>query len=450
MQTIDISYSQEIYTVSRLNHEVRFLLEEQFPLLWIEGEISNFVAPTSGHWYFSLKDTHAQVRCAMFRPQNRLLTFTPKDGMQVLLKARISLYEGRGDYQLLIEHLEEAGLGKLQQAFLALKNRLQAAGLFDAIHKKTLPTMPKVIGIITSPTGAAIRDILSVLKRRYCSAPIIIYPTLVQGDLAAPAIVKAIKTANARQECDVLILARGGGSLEDLWPFNEESVAQAIFQSRIPIISGVGHEIDFTIADFVADVRAPTPSAAAELISPDINKLLLTLDENKKYFIRLIQQVTQQLKQQIYWLKKQLQQQHPKRRLTQQMQQIDLQEAALIRLQDNLIFKRKVQLATLYEKLQRLTPQHKLHSLQHVFQHQYHILKNTLTNTLQKYQQQLTNLAGKLDGLSPLATLKRGFSITSRKQDQHILRSSQEIKPGETVQIQLMQGKLDCTVEKIS
>src|SRR3990167_11367189 len=267
MQTTTHEAQTEVYTVSRLNNEVKFILEDRFPWVWVEGEISNFAAPHSGHWYFSLKDNTAQVRCAMFRGQQRKLIFTPKDGMHVLINARVSLYENRGEFQLIAESMEERGEGKLRRAFEMLKKKLETAGLFDPLHKKKLPSFPKQIGIITSETGAAIADILTILKRRFPSIPIIVYPTLVQGTLAAPSIVKALKTANRRNECDVIILARGGGSLEDLWAFNEEIVAYAIFESDIPIISGVGHEIDFTIADFVADVRAPTPSAAAEMIT---------------------------------------------------------------------------------------------------------------------------------------------------------------------------------------
>src|SRR3990167_2179819 len=224
MQIIDLEQDESIYSVSRLNSEVRTLLENTFPLVWIEGEISNFAAPNSGHWYFSLKDANAQIRCAMFRGNQRKLNFLPKDGLHVLLRARVSLYENRGEFQLIAEYIEDRGEGKLRRAFEALKKKLQLAGLFDPAHKKTLPAFPRHIGVITSPTGAAIRDILTVLKRRYPCASVIIYPTLVQGTAAAPHIVNAFQIATRRNECDVLILARGGGTLEDLWSFNEESV----------------------------------------------------------------------------------------------------------------------------------------------------------------------------------------------------------------------------------
>ncbi|HSD73419.1 MAG TPA: exodeoxyribonuclease VII large subunit, partial [Steroidobacteraceae bacterium] len=260
---------RDVYTVSRLNREARALLERAMPALWIEGEMSNFAAPSSGHWYFSLKDSGAQVRCAMFRQRNYLSVCKPRDGLHVLARARVSLYEPRGEYQLLVDHLEEAGEGALRRRFEALKARLHQEGLFAAERKRALPTLPRRIGVITSPTGAAIRDILNVLRRRFCSVPVLIYPVPVQGAGAASQIAAAIRFASGRADCDVLVLARGGGSLEDLWAFNEESVARALFECRIPIVCGVGHEIDFTIADFVADVRAPTPSAAAELVAPN-------------------------------------------------------------------------------------------------------------------------------------------------------------------------------------
>ncbi len=403
MNTIDISQSEEIYTVSRLNREVRFLLEGSFATLWVEGEISNFVAPNSGHWYFSLKDANAQIRCAMFRPQNRRIAFTPEDGMHVIIKARVSLYEGRGDFQLLVESVEEAGVGKLQQEFEALKKRLSAAGLFDPAHKKALPAFPTCVGVVTSPTGAAIRDILSVLKRRFSCVPIIIYPTLVQGELAAKNIVSAIQAANRRKECDVLILARGGGSLEDLWPFNEEIVAYAIHRSHIPTVSAVGHEIDFTIADFVADLRASTPSVAAELVTPDKEELLAAAAQNKRHLVHLTKQKLHHFQQNLIWIKKNLQQQHPKRRLAEQNQQLDLCELTLIRLQ---------------------------------------------TKLLTQHQANLNTLQAKLDALSPFATFKRGFSIATRAKDQKILCDAQEVKVGDKINLRLMKGNLECTVDK--
>ena len=254
---------RNVFTVSRLNREVRVLLERGLGVVWVEGELSNFSQPSSGHWYFSLKDRDAQLRCAMFRLKNAVLGFTPKAGQQVLARGRISLYEPRGDYQLIVEHLEEAGVGALKREFERLKVKLAAEGLFALERKRSLPRFPRRIGVVTSPSGAAIRDVLHILARRFPPASVLVYPTPVQGAASVPAIVEALQTASARAECDVLIVARGGGSIEDLWSFNDERVARAICASSIPVVSGIGHEIDFTIADFVADARAPTPSGAA-------------------------------------------------------------------------------------------------------------------------------------------------------------------------------------------
>ena len=276
---------EDIYTITQLNREVSELLEEVFPIIWVEGEISNLAKPASGHLYFTLKDNNAQVRCAFFRNRHTNLRFDLNNGMKVLAKVNVGLYEGRGEYQLIIEQIEPAGAGALQIAFDALKQKLATEGLFDKEHKKVPPKYPKTIGIITSSTGAAIRDILSILKRRYPLGDLIIYPVPVQGDGAAAAIAKKIKIAEKRNECDVFILTRGGGSLEDLWAFNEEVVARTIFDIDTPIISGIGHEIDFTIVDFIVDLRAATPSAAAELVSPDIGEVIQKLKHYEKQLI---------------------------------------------------------------------------------------------------------------------------------------------------------------------
>src|SRR5438874_763465 len=260
--------ARDVHSVTRVNREVRALLERGLPVLWVEGELTNFSQPASGHWYFTLKDREAQLRCAMFRMRNALVGFTPSAGAQVLVRGRVSVYEARGEYQLIVEHLEEAGVGALRREFERLKAKLAAEGLFALERKRGLPRFPRRIGVITSPSGAALRDILHILARRFPPAPVLIYPTAVQGAAAAPALVAALEIASGRAEVDVLILARGGGSLEDLWAYNDERVARAIYASRLPIVSGVGHEIDFTIADFVADARAPPPAAGSALEAP--------------------------------------------------------------------------------------------------------------------------------------------------------------------------------------
>lgn len=443
MQSTDVK--QDIYTVSRLNNEVRLLLEESFLHVWVEGEISNFAAPNSGHWYFSLKDPAAQVRCAMFKGSQRQLGFIPKDGMHVLIRAKVSLYPNRGDYQLIADVMEERGEGKLRRAYELLKKKLEAAGLFADEHKKPLPLFPKQIGVVTSATGAAIRDILTVLKRRYPCAPIIIYPTLVQGATAAPTIVKAIQTANARKECDVLIVARGGGSLEDLWPFNEETVANAIYQSDIPIVSGVGHEVDFTIADHVADLRAATPSAAAEIITPDKSELLQVLTRQKQQIIRLMQNKLTASKQHLHWMQKHLSQQHPKRRLAEKMQRVDFCELSLVQLQNKFLTKLQTRINDYAAKIQRLTPQHRIQQLQHqmgFYQQQFTAI---MTAQLTRKQTMLANAAARLDALSPLATLQRGYAIATTKQG-HVIRDANEVKQGDALNVRVMNGVIDCKV----
>lgn len=436
---------EKIYTVSRLNSEVRLTLENNFPFVWVEGEISNFAAPNSGHWYFSLKDAGAQVRSAMFRSNQRHLGFVPKDGLHVLVKARVSLYENRGEFQLIVEHMEERGEGKLRRAFELLKKKLEAAGLFDVAHKKPLPLIPKQIGVVTSPTGAAIRDILTVLKRRFPCVPVIIYPTLVQGSTAAPTIANAIQIANHRNECDVLILARGGGSLEDLWPFNEEIVANAIYKSHIPTISGVGHEVDFTIADFVADKRAATPSAAAEIATPDRAELLQVAARDHAHFMRNMRLKLIAAKQQLDWMQKHLAQQHPKRRLSERAQHLDFCELTLVQLQFRLIARLKTRTSEVDSKLQRLSPLHRIQHVQHKLNLSLQNLSNLATKQLHQKQSELNQVAGKLDALSPLATLSRGFAIVSDKH-QHILRNADEVKAGDEITVRLEKGVLDCTV----
>ncbi|MGH8185415.1 MAG: exodeoxyribonuclease VII large subunit, partial [Steroidobacteraceae bacterium] len=323
--------TRDIYTPARLNREARTLLERGLPALWLEGEMSNLSRPSSGHWYFSLKDHSAQLRCAMFRQRNVLAKFTPRDGAHLLARGRVSLYEQRGDYQFVVDYMEEAGEGALRQRFEVLKVKLAAQGMFASERKRPLPRLPRRIGVVTSPSGAAIRDILQILRRRFCSIPVLIYPTHVQGGSAAGQVAATIRLASRRAECDVLIVARGGGSLEDLWAFNEEVVARAIYQSAIPVVTGIGHEVDFTIADFVADVRAPTPSGAAELVVPDCNEWL-------RHVVVLARRVRGGLdrklrahRDRVTWLQKRLAQLHPGVELRQRAQRLDEMEQRLTR-----------------------------------------------------------------------------------------------------------------------
>lgn len=437
--------TRTIYSISQLNRITKQLLEDAFTPLWVEGEISNLSQPSSGHLYFTLKDANAQVRCAMFRHKNQALNFRPENGLQVNAYCRVSLYEGRGDYQLIVEHLEQAGFGMLQRAYEELKKTLAKEGLFNEAHKKALPSLPQCIGVVTSPTGAAIRDILSVLKRRFAGIPVIIYPTAVQGTDAAPQIVSAIETANQRNECDVLLVSRGGGSIEDLWPFNEEIVARAIFESQIPIVSGVGHEIDFTIADFVADYRAPTPSAAAETVTPDKDELKQTFNQQLARLQQFMQHHLHRADQSIKNLSKRLR--HPGDKLREQAQRLDHLEQQL---KQNWL----VQLMHKQKALQQLQQSITAHSPETLIEKNSNECKNLIkrlslaSQTLLKQKtQQLASISRALDGVSPLNTLSRGFSITS--QNDNIIRDAKDVALGEKVSIQLHQGKLICTADSV-
>ncbi len=401
MSSVTAEKTTVIYTVSALNHMVQDLLDDVFLPLWIEGEISNFACPSSGHWYFSLKDKQAQVRCALFNGKQRFKgILQPKEGLQVLVRAKVSLYPIRGEFQLIVEHLELAGEGALRQAFEQLKQRLAQEGLFSEQSKKALPTFPKTVGVITSATGAVLRDISVIMKKRFAATRLIIYPCRVQGNSAAAEIAAQIKQANERRECEVLILARGGGSLEDLWPFNEEIVARAIFASELPLISAIGHETDFTIADFVADCRAATPSMAAQLATPNGEEYAMMLNKLPQRLRQAIRNQTQHYQQTLAHLSRRLR--HPQQRLHDQAQRCD-------------------------ELTQRLT--------------------RAINTQLNTHQQTLTGLARMIQAISPLASLDRGYALLKRVTTDELIRHSQEVAIGEQVFVQLAQGHLICRVE---
>jgi exodeoxyribonuclease VII large subunit len=440
---------RDIYTISRLNREVRGMLEHNFPLIWVEGEISNLARPSSGHWYFSLKDSNAQVRCAMFRNRNQLLRFRPENGTQVLIRARVSLYEGRGDYQLIAEHMEEAGDGALLRAFEELKQKLSSEGLFAEQLKQAPPDFPRCIGIVTSPTGAAIRDILSVLKRRFPAIPVIIYPSAVQGAQAGKEIARAIQIADQRQDCDVLIVARGGGSLEDLWAFNEEVVARAIHDCNLPVVSGIGHEIDFTIADFVADRRAPTPSAAAELLSPDQAEWKAGLRNTLSKLQRTMQIRISQDNQKLAWVKRRLQQQHPGVRLKQLAQRLDELEQRLHRARQAYHDRYHARLQHLAVRLRQHIPTHRLQQYSDRLKNLSIRQQQSITRILDDKKQSLASLCRAMDAVSPLATLDRGYSIL-KTPDGIVVRSSEQVQTGDTIKAQLSKGTLLCRVEEKS
>ncbi len=436
------SRTREIYSVARLNREVRMLLSSSFPLLWVEGELSNIARPRSGHLYFTLKDADAQVRCAMFRNRNQHLNFNVEDGVKVLVRAQVGLYEMRGEFQLNVEHMEPSGSGELQQAFERLKKKLAAQGLFDPQRKRELPNFPCRLGVITSPTGAAIRDILSVLERRFPSLPVLIYPVPVQGEGAAEAIANALQRADQRKDCDVLILARGGGSLEDLWAFNEEKVALAIAACRIPVVTGIGHEIDFTIADFAADHRAPTPSVAAELISPDQLKLRETIEQTLQELKTLLTKRISDLRQRLKWLGGRLQQRHPSQQIHQHSQRLDDLERRLY-LAAHLGLKSNLQrVAELAHRLQRNSPAAQL--AQTVGRHIQlkRRLRTAIQHRLIDSQRRVEILTQTLSAVNPLAILGRGYAIVTRDSDQQIVRSHTHVGQGSAVHIRLAHDSL--------
>jgi exodeoxyribonuclease VII large subunit len=438
---------REVYTVARLNREVKALLEGGFPSIWVEGEISNLVRPSSGHMYFSLKDAQAQVRCALFRQQQRELGFTPKDGMQVVARARVSLYEGRGDYQLIVEHLEEAGEGALRRAFEALKQRLSKEGLFERAHKKPLPRLPKRIGVITSPTGAALRDIVTTLRRRFPAIGVRLYPVPVQGQGAAEKIAAAIALAARQGDCDALIVARGGGSLEDLWPFNEEIVARAIHACPIPIVSGVGHETDFTIADLVADARAPTPTAAAEMLSPDQAEWLAAFAALQARLARLMRERVTNEQQRLDWLSARLL--HPRERIARLRQHLRELVMRLRLSQTGLVNSYNTRLLTVAGRLLRRAPMGRVRELALGFKHQSARLAGAMRHSLEQHRQRLQLTAQALNTLSPLATLERGYAIVRRADTGAVLRDAGQVRRGERIEARLARGRLDCVVEDL-
>ena len=445
---VDMNFDErEIYTVQQLNREVKQLLQQNFPLLWVEGELSNVARPASGHIYFSLKDSQAQVRCAMFRNANRNLPFQPEDGMQVLVRARVGVYEPRGEYQLTVEHMEEAGVGILQRKFEDLKQKLKQEGLFDYEHKQELPAYPNNVSIVTSATGAAIRDILSVLHRRYPLLSIQIYAVPVQGDGSAEAIVDALHTINKLNTSNIILLTRGGGSIEDLWSFNEEKVARAIYTSKIPIVTGIGHEIDFTIADFVADLRAPTPSAAAELITPHQDELLETFEQIENTLTYLFQDFISTKHQAIDWLTQRLAFLHPK-------QTIQRNQEYLIEIQKRLYRTIKLRLSeqynylnNLYLKLENRSPKAQLREYKLQLTQLHSLIYTKIEAMLEQKQQSLYALARTLEAISPLGTLDRGFAIVSQKDSGQILRDATQVAINDKISIRLAKGSLSAKVE---
>jgi exodeoxyribonuclease VII large subunit len=441
-----------VLTVSQLNRLARQLLEDCFPMIWVEGEISNLSRPSSGHWYFTLKDASAQVRCAMFRNRNVRLRFQPKDGDKILVKGAISLYEARGDYQMIAEDMQPAGQGLLAARFDMLKQKLQMEGLFDPARKKPLPDSIRHLAVITSPTGAAIRDILTVLQRRDPAILVTVLPVPVQGDQAPAAIVRALATANRlalttdEQPFDAILLGRGGGSLEDLWAFNDENVARAIAASSLPVISAVGHEVDFSIADFVADARAPTPSAAAELLSRDWRLQLRQVQGWQQRLADAWRRLLQQKRQQLAWQQRRLQ--HPGQRVQQWSLRLDELEMRLLNAVRRQARDRQQQLRVLHARLQRHQPGQQVRQLRTRLEFCQRQLPLLVQRNLRQHRQHLAAAAQLLHSVSPLATLQRGYAIVGNERGE-LLRDARNAPPGSNITARLAHGQLHCTVLSI-
>jgi exodeoxyribonuclease VII large subunit len=433
-------------TVSELNRQARHLLESSFMQAWVEGELSSLARPSSGHWYFTLKDPRAQVKCAMFRGFNQRIREIPKEGDQVRIRGKVSLYENRGDFQIIVEHMEPAGLGALQQAFEALKARLQAEGLFAVERKKPIPEMPRHIGVVTSPTGAAIHDILTVLGRRCPGIPVTLYPTAVQGQAATASIVGAINRAIRHDQADVLIIGRGGGSLEDLWCFNEEAVARAIADCPIATVSAVGHEVDVTIADFVADLRAPTPSAAAEKISPDQSAWIARLADTHQRLISAARRNLRQQDTQLGQIAARLR--DPRHQLQEKAQRLDDVELRFRHAIRQRLATEQTHNSHLAQRLMTHRPSRQISEQALKVERLGERLQASLNRRLETGSRQLETATRTLNAVSPLATLGRGYAIVS-SDDQTVVRDPATLAPGDRIRARLARGTVDATVSAV-
>lgn len=440
-----ISSRAEPLSISQLNLDAQGLLESSFPLIWLQGELSNFSRPASGHWYFSLKDTRAQINGAMFRNRNRLLDFAPQNGQQVLVRAKITLYVPRGNFQIVVEHMEPAGQGALKAQFDALKAQLQSEGLFAQDRKQALPAWPNQIGVITSPSGAAIRDILQVLQRRCPSIPVVIYPAAVQGADAPAQLRQALGLAVTRNECDVLIIGRGGGSLEDLWAFNDEALTRAVAECPIPIVSAVGHEVDTGLTDFAADLRAPTPSAAAELVSPDLSVVSQRLAGLHRRLRWVMAQQLRTPQERLRHLSQRLR--SPRQHLEQSSQRLDELHNRLQRQMQHRLTLLQGRLQPSQQRLARLSPERLLLDRQQQLAALNKRLPQPIQRQIQQQQVQLAGLSKRLQTASPLETLARGYSITFKGDD--AVRSVSQLQPGDTLTTRLVDGEVTARVEHV-
>jgi exodeoxyribonuclease VII large subunit len=439
---------RRILSVSGLNREARVLIEGSFGQIWVEGEVSNLSRPSSGHLYWSLKDNQAQIRCAMFRLAARELDFELANGRHIVVRGRVSLYEARGEFQLIVDSVEEAGEGLLRRRFEELKKKLAAEGLFDAARKRLPPRLPRRIGVVTSPTGAALRDVLIALRRRFPAIPVLIYPTAVQGAGAAEEISRALKLADKRADCDLLILTRGGGSLEDLWAFNEEVLARTIAAVELPVICGVGHEIDFTIADFVADLRAPTPSQAAELAVPDQREWRTRLARLAQQLAACTRRKLQIERRLVGALEHRLNRCHPGVHLRELGQRLDEIEVRLQRGIERTLAKRRARVARCATAVAHANPAYQLAKTGERLRWAREHLQRALRRRLDGTRQRVTLAERALTSLSPLATLERGYAIVARSGSGQVVTDAGTVIRGESVAIRLARGTLNATIDE--
>tara|TARA_B100001079_G_scaffold44235_1_gene35524 strand:- start:766 stop:2124 length:1359 start_codon:yes stop_codon:yes gene_type:complete len=437
--------TQEIISVSEINRRAKSILEENFPFVWIQGEVSNFFSAASGHWYFSLKDESSEIRCAMFANKSHRITFEPKDGDHLVLNGTLSIFEGRGQYQIIVEHIELAGEGALLKAFEELKKKLLTEGLFDDSLKKKLPSYPRSIAVVTSPDGAVIQDIINVLSRRSPFFSLTVVPTLVQGEKAAPLICEALNKASNLENIDLIILARGGGSIEDLWAFNNEEVARTIVSCPIPLVSAVGHETDFTISDFVADIRAPTPSIAAEIISQPYSELKETLEGYQGYLLKSVESQFDSQRTRITNLIKRIR--HPGDKLREIGQKVDYLETALIQEMHQKVSFKKNQLNLTQLSLQQNSPQNKVKEAKVYLQNASKDLLKAFNLKIERKRKLLGELVATIEAVSPLSVLARGYSIISTEPDGKILSSSNQVKIGQTISAVLNKGSIKAEVK---
>jgi exodeoxyribonuclease VII large subunit len=436
-----------VYSVSSLSQEIKNILEGSFDFVWVEGEISNFRIPTSGHYYMVLKDEKAQIRSVMFRPQTRYLKFMPEDGMKVIVQGRVAVYEPRGEYQLILDYMEPLGVGALALAFEQLKKKLAGQGVFDESVKKSLPFLPQKVAVVTSPTGAAIRDFLKVIHRRFANIGIIVVPVKVQGEGAAQEMVEAIETVNRELDVDVIVLTRGGGSLEDLWAFNSEELALAIRASRIPVVSAVGHEVDVTISDLAADFRAPTPSAAAELLVVEKESLKERLLQIRGRLSTALKTYVSGLQEKLRLLSKGLR--DPRKRLADSWMDLDEFHNRLVRSMELMLSGQKKALAGEWRALTLYSPLLRIEGLKQKRDFQKRALSFLMHKKLKELQMSVSLMREKMKAISPLAVLERGYSITKKLPEGWLVRSSGEVRKGDQVSVKLARGELECRVEKI-